>query len=252
MLGAAVISGIYQMEVFSVFDDIGKKPSENIGVAGIFGSIFTPTYFLIILLFVLGMVAMNVTVASYLKVYDQQETSPTLEEVWIEFKRYFFRALIISLLISLLIVIGLILCILPGIYLAVVFTPVVYIMVNEDASIGEAFSRCFSLVKENFWISLGIYFVAYLIYSFAAGIIGVVFGIFIGISSYLTTKEFESTMAIVNSVTNIFSYMFYVVFAVAVGLHYYNLAEKLDGIGMMRRLDTLGSVDPNAKIEEQY
>ncbi len=252
MLGAAVISGIYQMEVFSVFDDIGKKPSENIGVAGIFGSIFTPTYFLIILLFVLGMVAMNVTVASYLKVYDQQETSPTLEEVWIEFKRYFFRALIISLLISLLIVIGLILCILPGIYLAVVFTPVVYIMVNEDASIGEAFSRCFSLVKENFWISLGIYFVAYLIYSFAAGIIGVVFGIFIGISSYLTTKELESTMAIVNSVTNIFSYMFYVVFAVAVGLHYYNLAEKLDGIGMMRRLDTLGSVDPNAKIEEQY
>ncbi len=252
MLGAAIVSGIYQMEIFGVFDKIEKNPSDDTGMGRIFGSIFTPTYFLIILLFVLGMVAMNVTVASYMKVYDQLETSPTLEQVWNEFKKYFLRALILSLLISVLIAVGLVLCVLPGIYLAVVFTPVVFIMVNEDASIGEAFSRCFALVKENFWISLGIYFVAYLIYSFAAGIIGVVLGIFIGISTYLSTKEMDSTMAIVNSVTNVFSYMFYVVFAVAVGLHYYNLSEKLDGVGMMRRLDTLGSTDPNAKIEEQY
>jgi len=101
-------------------------------------------------------------------------------------------------------------------------------------------------------MSLGIYFVAYLIYSFVGGAIGLVVGIFTGVGSYLTTKEISATVGIVTSIANIFSYCFYLVFLVAVCLNYYTLAEKLDGFGMMKRLESLGSTNPNEKLEEQY
>jgi hypothetical protein len=248
IVGAAIVSGIYQSEMTSVFDRVEKEP----GDISILSSIFNGNYFLTIILTVLGLVAMQVCVAAYMKLYDLNSESPTLEEVWAEFRRHIIPAIGLSILLSVLIAIGLLLCILPGVYLGVVLAPAITIMVNENAGVGTSISRCFELIKENFWLSLGIYFVSYLIYSFVGGAIGLIIGIFTGVGSYLTTKEFSTTAGIVTSVANVFSYCFYLVFVVSVCLNYYNLAEKLDGFGMMKRLEDLGTTNPNDKIEEQY
>lgn len=248
ILGAAVLRGIYQMQIGSVLTGIGRRP----GDFSFFSQIFTGTYFLILLLVVLGMVAMKISIAAYMKLYEQTNTSPSVEEVWREFRKYFFPAFFLTLIIWVLVIIGLAFCILPGIYLAVVFTPAVVIMVNEDATIGQAFSRCFELVKENFWMSLGIYFVSILIYYVASSIIGVVIGLVTGVASYLTTHQINSTFSAVTSVASIFGYIFYIIYFVSVCFNYYSLAEKIDGFGMMKRLDDLGSVNPNNTIEEQY
>ncbi len=249
IIGAAVISGIYQSQMMSVFDRIEKQP----GNFSIFGSIFTGTYFLIGLLSLFGIVAMNVSVASYMKLYEKTSESPTVEEVWAEFRRHFFPAVFLTILVVILVLIGAVLCFLPGIYLGVVLAPAITVMVNEETTIGGAISRCFELIKENFWMSLGIYFVAYLVYGFVGGSLGLIVGIFTGVGSYFSTKgELSTTVGIVTSIANIFSYCFYPVFVIAVCFNYYSLAEKLDGFGMMKRLETLGSTNPNDKIEEQY
>jgi hypothetical protein len=250
MLGVAIMSGVYQLQVFSVFDKIGRNPGNP---GAIFASIFTGTYFLIIFLTILGMVSMKVVIASYMKLYDETSESPTLEDVWNEFKKYFLQSFILTILIWILVAIGMVFCLAPGIYLAVVFAPVVMIIVNENASIGEAFSRCFTIIKENFWQSLAIYLVAYIIYSFAAGIIGFVVGIIVGVSSYLSTNKIDTTMGLVTSIANIFGYFFYIVYFVSVGFNYYSLTERMDGFGMAKRIDALGTnANPHSNIEEEF
>jgi uncharacterized membrane protein len=248
IIGTAVLRGIYQMQVMSVFTRVERSPANFSDMA----SIFSPTYFLMLFLMSIGFVAMQITIAAYMKLYEQTNESPGIEEVWREFRKHFLSALVISVLMWVLIIIGCVFCIAPGVYLGVVFTPAIAIMVNEEHSIGGTFSRCFELVKENFWLSLGIYLVAGLIYYIAAGIIGAIVGIFAGLSAYLTTKQVDSSFSLFTSITGIFGYFFYIVFYISVCLNYYSLAEKLDGFGMSKRLETLGSTNPNERTEEQY
>jgi hypothetical protein len=56
----------------------------------------------------------------------------------------------------------------------------------------------------------------------------------------------------ITSISSIFVYVFYIVFYISVCLNYYSLAEKLDGFGMAKRLESLGSTNSNDRIEEQY
>jgi hypothetical protein len=51
----------------------------------------------------------------------------------------------------------------------------------------------FTIVKENFWGSLGIYIVAYLIYNFSTAIIGGAVSVVTGILTYFTTKDLGAT-----------------------------------------------------------
>lgn len=98
---------------------------------------------------------------------------------------------------------------------------------------------------------MGIYFISYLIYSISAGIIGFIVSLLAGGISYLTTKDLAAVTGIFTGTLNIFTHIFYVIFAVSVALNYYNLVERLDGSGLLERIDSLGSKQDDA-IEEQY
>src|SRR5204862_6956465 len=103
------------------------------------------------------------------------------------------------------------------------------------------------------WISLGIYFLTYLIAFFSSSIISVVIGGVAGLISYFTTKNINATVGIVTSILDIFGLIFYIVFYLSVCLHYFNLVEKYDGTGMMRKLDSIGGNDQNFdNTQEQY
>lgn len=248
IVAAAVISGLFQTQISTIFEDMSENEEIAVEIAGTFFG----RYLIIIVFAMMAMAAMQTTIACYMKLYDLHGVSPRLEEVWNEFKRYYPKMLVLAILKLLIYIPAFALCILPGVYMLVVFAPMTWVVVNEDSSISDAFRRCFELIREQFWLSLGIYVVAYLIYSFASGILGTVLGIFVGISSYLSTREVESSFGIVTSVSTLISYLFYVVFAVSVGLQYYNLTEHREGVGMMRRLDELGSSNQHNQTEEQY
>ncbi len=250
IMAQSVVAGLYEARLFSVFDDLAKggalQPRE-------ISDVFSFTYFLVLALSLLTLTVMHVSIAAYMKYYDEHGNSPSFSEVWNGTKRYFIKVFFFSIPVYLLIIAGLILCLLPGIYFAVVLIPFPYVIVMEDASFGEAFNRCFIIVKENFWISLGIYFVTYLIYSFSSGIISFITGILAGLISYFSTKEIGSSAGIATSVINAVSYLFYIIYFISVALHYFNLAERTDGTGIARRLESIGSnINPNTNIEEQY
>lgn len=212
------------------------------------------SFFLFIFFTWLGFTSMNVCVGSYMKYYDQhQGEKPGIEEVWNIFKRYYLKVLILSIPVAIITIIGYFLCLLPGIFLSVVFVPFPWVLMMEDASLGEGMQRCFGLTKEFFWISFGIYLVAYLIYSFASGIIGVMIGGLTGVITYLTTRDLSSTIGIVTSVLRVFTYLFYTIFLVSAMLQYFSLVEQRDATGMLQKIDKIGNdTEDDRPIEEQY
>jgi hypothetical protein len=74
-----------------------------------------------------------------------------------------------------------------------------------------------------------------------------------GLISYFTTRNINATVGIVASILDIFAFIFYIVYYVAICLHYFNLTEKYDGTGMMRKLDSIGDNEQNFdNTQEQY
>lgn len=251
MLINAIVAGMFQGEAWgSLISAITKGVYEQ---DNNMKSFFTPTYFLLIALTVLTLASMRTVVSVYLHHYDQYGTSPTIQEVWSGFIKKLVPIFIFSIIQSVLIIIGFLFCFVPGIYFFTVLMPYSFIMISENGSVGYTFSRCFDLIKENFWISLGIYVVSYLIFSVSSSIVGFVVSLIVGGASYLTTKEINTTLPVVAAVLNLVQYLFYIIFFISAGLHYYNLVEIKDGTGLARRLESLGSdIHPNTNMEEQY
>ncbi|MFZ1799610.1 MAG: hypothetical protein WAU24_07060 [Chitinophagaceae bacterium] len=251
LLANSIMSGIYQKTAFGFLD--GIQSGNTADETQLFSTLFTPGYFITIGLTWLSMLSMNVVVACYMKVYQEKNESPSFEEVWKYFARYFPKVIFFSIPQIVLVIIGLLLCLFPGIYLAFVFVPFQFIIVMEDADFSGAISRCFDIIKRNFWMSVGIYIVAYIIYTFSSAIIGFVVAAIVGVISYLTTKQLSTTVGIVMSVINIIGYAFYLVFLVSAFLNYCSLTESHDGTGLSERLETLGEKnDLHTNLEEEY
>jgi hypothetical protein len=251
MLAAAILSGLYQSNMGSVFKQIinGSTTTYDSPFYMIDGK-----YFWMLSFTWLNIIAMQVAIVSYMKVYEAKDGEvSSIDEVWQVFKSYFFKVLIYSIPILLLTVVGCFFCLLPGIYLAVVFVPFPAVVMMEDQSLGGAYNRCFTLVKDNFWVSFGLYLLVYIIYSFSSGIISMIIGAAAGLLFYFTTKDLGSTIGVVTSILSIFSFVFYIIYYVSVVLNYFNLSERFDGTGMMRKLETIGDSPQNFdNIQEQY
>lgn len=249
MLSTAIAGGLYQSQFGEIFKDIlsgSKRQLETMQVYGV-------RYFILIGLSILNLVAMQVVVAAYMKLYAQNGQAPTVEVVWGEFRKYYLKVVVLSLPVYLLILIGMVFCLLPGFYLGVVLMPFQVILVMEDKSMSAAFNRCFSIIKNNFWTSFGIYVVVYIIYAVGAMFISSIAAVISGLLSYLTTKDISSTIGVATSILNIFSYIFYVIFFVSIVLHYFTLVEQFDGTGIINRLEKLGNDHPDfGNIQEQY
>jgi hypothetical protein len=253
LLAGAIVSGINQGNMGgNLWEEVmaGRRGRSRVSLFDIFNG----TYFLAILLTWIGVTAMHVVIISYMKLYEEkQNQSSTTAEVWEVFKKYFFQVLIYTIPIYLLIAAGFVFCLIPGIYLAVVLLPFSAIIIIEDASFGTAFSRCFEIIKENFWLSLGIYFIVYLIYGISSSIISLAIGAVFGGVSYFITENVSTTYGVIMGVAQAFTFVFAIIFYVSAVLHYFTLTEKYEGTGILKRLNNLGSTGANFNnIDEQY
>jgi hypothetical protein len=256
MLGHAIANGIYQSHSFGVFDEIfkGGRRRSNYPATSPYAGIFSLEYFLTILFMFLTYVSMKTVLGAYFKYYlENNGEQPGIDQIWEIFRRYFFRVALYSIPVAILTILGFCLCLLPGLYLWVVWVPFSLVVVIEDTTFNGAFNRCFEIVRENFWISLAIYVVAYLIFYMSSGVISIVVGIIVGAATYLTTESVGATAGIVTSFLNIFSFIFYIPFFVSAAFQYFNLVEQKDGTGILSRIDSIGSEKNRFdNIEEQY
>jgi hypothetical protein len=251
MLTQAIFNGVYQSRIITLYRDFlgGRRNGVNF-----WDQIFRIDVLLIILSAMLTFVSMSVVLGAYMKFYAQNDgTPPSIDDIWSIFKRYFFKVLFYSIPVFLLIAFGSIFCFVPGIYLWVVLVPFSLVVIIEESNFGDSFSRCFELIRENFWTSFAIYLISWIIYNLCGLIIGGVVSAVMGLAGYLTTENLSKTNVYISSFLNIFSYSFYMIFFISAALNYFNLVEAKDGTGILNRIDNIGRKKNNFdNIEEEY
>jgi len=258
MLVHAIAMTVYQSHSIAAISSVFKGRNGDgtfTGYESPYARMFSLEYFILILFKFLTYIAMQTVIGVYFKfcLNNPGGRKPGIDDIWRLFREHFGRVALSNIPVSILIFLGLCLCFIPGIYLWVVWLPFTMVMIIEDATLNGAFNRCFELVREHFWISLAIYLVSGLIYWTSSLIIGLISGIVLGAIAFLTPDGLGTTASVITPFLDIFSFIFYVVFFVSAGLHYFTLVERRDGTGILSRIDSIGT-DKNRfdNIEEQY
>ncbi|KOV84988.1 hypothetical protein [Nocardia sp. NRRL S-836] len=101
----------------------------------------------------------------------------TFGEAWEEFKPRLLPLLGATLLFGLVVTVGVILCIVPGIWLSVLFGLVTPALVLERCGVRTAFGRSRTLVRGAWWRTFGILLLASVISAIINWIIGIPFGL---------------------------------------------------------------------------
>lgn len=249
----AIFAAMFQYSLLKV-TPVAAPGSYAPNYAAQLGKIFSPVYFLTILTSLLAVSAMQVALTGYVKLYVQKgNESPDIEEVWRLFRKYFIKVFLFHIPTLIITLVGMVFCLAPGVYFFVVFAPLGAILVIEEMSFGEAFSRCFYLVKNEFWLSFGIYIISFILYYIATMLIG---GIFSGagiVVKLLTTRDFTDVQQMASSFMNFFGLAFYIIPLLSVTLNYFSLVEKKDGTGIINRLDSIGEKQSDDNdSEEEY
>jgi hypothetical protein len=203
--------------------------------------------FLSMLVYVLGMCALQCTVLGYIRLYVLKgKDNFTLEDVWSEVKTNIFPVLGISILMAILVVIGFVLCIIPGIYLGISLCLILIAFIYERNGFSDAFNRSFQLTRQNWWLTLGINLV-FLIMVYMIMLLLSLPAILLGLKSFLgnfsntgTSIEFSTAFYIVNSITSVFTYILLTLPAIGLAFHYFSLVEMKERASLHDKIEQIG------------
>jgi hypothetical protein len=164
--------------------------------------------------------------------------------------------IILSFLIFIVVFLGFILFIIPGIYLAITLSLAYPVFLFEkDAGIGEAFTKPFKIISGKWWSTFGVILVGWIM----AYAVGLVFSLpftvvyineFFSISDDLVedpsaiSSIFSSGyMTLAMAISNVGSYMSYSIPLIAMAYQYSNLVERKEGKGLLAEIDDFDKAD---------
>ncbi len=135
------------------------------------------------------------------------------------------------------------------------FSATYLVKMTEQKGIFESFGRTRQVMRENFWWTWVIVVCA----SLAVGLAGIVFTIpqagYQMVLMFSRMKEGTSDtpmgFLIVATICTFCTTILYSTLSVIFGFHYFSLAEKKDGTGLMERINEIGNT-PTNNVEQQY
>jgi hypothetical protein len=218
-------------------------------------SIYSITYFCTILFSFINYTFISLTALSFLTLYREKgNVAPTVEEVWGYVKYYLLRVFSSSVLLVALLAIGLVFCVLPGIYFMPVFSLITTIMVIENADLGYSFNQGFRLIKNNWWQTFGVMLVMGIIVFSAMILLIIPVTIIVAIilASINTNNAHIISMATVLTLHSL--EFLYLLPTISIALVYFSLNEKKDDNGLLERINGLGknNQEANNLPSEEY
>lgn len=244
-------STYYQYKTGDLFNNINLLGSDpDIFTNAIFENIWA-----LLFLFVVSIATYIVlygTVLHIIKSYINNNGEILEQEISQGLKNDFWKLLGYFILTGIVSLIGFILCFLPGVYLIIVFTPGVALLVMENESVTETFTKCFTLIKDNWWIT----FATVLVFGILISILGYVFQlptlIYTMVESFTALEKSSDPSAIadiyqnwvylllaaIGSLGQLFLNIFTIIMTALV---YFNLSEKQNFTGTYEQIDQIGN-----------
>ncbi|MBT8302719.1 MAG: hypothetical protein KJO63_15455 [Maribacter sp.] len=246
-----LISMVFYLSAFSSFLDFNTQSSNQVfsGVTMFFGILV----FLIALIMVYA--TSQSTVLHYIKSYSINTGIIDFNEIKKEVYSSLWSFIGLGILVVLSVFIGLMFCIVPGIYLAVPLSLSFSIMVFAQKSVGDSYSYGFTLVKDEWWITFATLFVVGIIVtiaSYAFSLPAVIYqyakmGIFSGEmdAESMTNSFVDPIYMILNMIGTVAQVLLNLITIIAGAFIYFNLNEKKNFTGTFERIQSIGKTPEN-------
>lgn len=199
---------------------------------------FFLAYFLIWLSLFIVMLYTTCYMAEYAKSADGKVDAA---KVWPKVFASILPVLAASILYSILMTVGFILCLIPGIMIAVYLYFYMYVYIVEDRGVVDSLQRSYELVKGNWWVTFG-YLIVFGIISFILSLIFMIPSIFVGLGSLMQIDFFTSDVFayIASFIENIGQVLVYPIVYIAGGIMYFSYRNQLEGLDMESDIDNIG------------
>lgn len=205
--------------------------------------------FLTLLVYMVGLCAMRCTIYGYIKAYiTKGKDQFTSEDVWVEIRRFILPVLGTSVVVGLLICMGTIFCIVPGIWVGVSLSLIYVALMLEGKGMGDAFNRSFDLIKHNWWVTFAIILIAYIIVYCLVLLLSVPTAL-MGMKSFFTAfkdlrnpveMNFSTTFFIMSSITSLVSYLLFSIPFIAIAFQYFSLLEMKERPSLQDKIEQIG------------
>ncbi|MDH7447070.1 hypothetical protein [Aquimarina sp. 2201CG14-23] len=190
------------------------------------------------------------TVLHYIKVYIDHDGVIDQQLVVDGVKKDLGSIMGLAILSSIMTMIGLALCILPGIYLYVPLSLVFPILVFRKSSVFDAIGESFELVKNEWWIT----FATLLVIGILSYVISMVFSIPAIMYTFFKTftaategtfsdpsSMFDWVFIVLNTLASVVQYIIIYLFtSISSAFIYFNLNERKHHTGTLEQIDSLG------------
>lgn len=201
-------------------------------------------YFLLVLV----MVMLMAIVYEYMRMYHAGEhAGVTTADLWKRTIAQFGPYLAMTFFYYVLVLIGSLLCVLPGIYAMVAFSLIYMVHAIERKGAFASFNRSLHLIKERWWETFGLMLVVGMIQMtliYALMIPVMIISFVIGLNSNDMGVEgaeaMQGTMMVIMAITMtlyiVAILLIYPLMAVALGLKYFSIVEEKEGVGIRQRI----------------
>lgn len=246
MLLAAIATAIYTNQAFSNFGKPVSGPFDALSNSGILGG----WYFLTLLASFVAYVVMLGLVFAYFRLYRERGAGNfEPSDVWRLFASKMGTLLGHQILAAIIIMFFTLLLIIPGIYVAIPLSFVMMVAMEEDVTFGENWTRCFYLVRGNWWSTFGLILIMSIIVgvlssiaSLPATIYMLVYGISKG--SGINPSEINTPfLSISYMFATLAQFLLYVILFVTIAFQYYNLVEQKDKVSLMDKINSISGDD---------
>lgn len=256
-LAAGIAAGVMQSNMLRLVRESASASTNDFSAAfQMIGFLSSPSFWLTALFSLLANVAVILTTYAHMKVYERNQGSfVSVAEVWAEVEPLIGRAILISILNSIIVGVSFLFLFIPGIYLAIVLSLSLAVTSFENTDFGATWSRCFQLIRDKWWSTFGLIVVMTLI----VAVVGIIFSLPAAIIGFLTGAKLLPSVSVVwlmlgNVINQIGRTLLNVVIYTAIGFQYTNLVERQEGRGIQSAIDTIGTAptQPRSTDEEMY
>ncbi len=208
----------------------------------------------------LGMIAIGLLQVSliyaivyeYIILYIDKGVDVDTKEVWQKAKKGFLKTLGGLFIGYILIVLGVFLLLIPGIYLTMPVALTFIIMFREQTGFFTALGRSLKLIRGKWWSTFGLLLITTIIMVLIGYLFSIPFYLFSGASMFSSlssgeeASSFNQIMKILASIVyNLVVFVLYSIPLIALAFQYFNLVERKESAGLMDKINTMGGEKKN-------
>lgn len=251
LLLSAIAGVFYSIRVQQIAHVIVENAQDPFAVLSVIGSM--SGYIGIVLLLTLVSTTMMIgTIYGYIKLYvEKGQGNFSLNDVWMNVTQNFIRLFFASIVVGIVVAVGFLFCIIPGIYFWVALSIVFCIMMFEGMSFGNSFSRSMKIINKNWWFAFGallvigiIVYILHLIISIPVAVLGLK-SIFTHINDFQAgqdpIKSLSLNFYIANSLTKVVIQLLEVIPFILTAFLYFSFVEKYDKNDVVEKTDQIGN-----------